>query len=93
MAALSTARIEERDGRVVDFLDDKLQNLDDLDHLDALLHTVRSQQVLLRKQVCCCIHPEGSTHLTIHPAPRCRSRQSVGCEGFAGASSVHQGPG
>ena len=51
MAADSAIRIEERDSRVAEWLDDKLQTLADLESLDALLQDVRSQQVLLRKQV------------------------------------------
>jgi hypothetical protein len=41
----------DADGRVGDYLDDKLQTLADLDSLDALLESVRSQHTLLRKQV------------------------------------------
>ena len=51
MAAEGPLRIQERDSRVAEWLDDKLQTLADLDSLDALLQDVRSQQVLLRKQV------------------------------------------
>jgi hypothetical protein len=51
MAADSAIRIEERDSRVAEWLDDKLQTLADLESLDALLQDVRSQQVLLRDQV------------------------------------------
>ncbi|KAF2433809.1 hypothetical protein EJ08DRAFT_40332 [Tothia fuscella] len=42
---------EERDVRVGDYLDDKLQTLTDLDSLDALLSSVRNQHVLLKKQL------------------------------------------
>jgi hypothetical protein len=45
------AKEEEKDQRVGDFLDDKLQTLADLASLDELLSNVRSQHVLLRKQV------------------------------------------
>jgi len=41
----------DADARVGDYLDDKLQTLADLDSLDALLESVRSQHILLRKQV------------------------------------------
>ena len=51
MAADSVTCIEERDSRVAEWLDDKLQTLADLESLDALLQDVRSQQVLLRDQV------------------------------------------
>ena len=42
---------EERDIRVEDYLDDKLQNSTDLANIDALLEDVKAQQVLLQKQV------------------------------------------
>ncbi len=42
---------EERDIRVDDYLNDKLQVASDLDKLDTLLLNVRDQQALLRKQV------------------------------------------
>lgn len=45
------ARTDDRDARVGDYLDDKLQTLADLDSLDALLESVRNQHTLLRKQV------------------------------------------
>jgi hypothetical protein len=45
------ARTDDRDARVGDYLDDKLQTLADLDSLDALLENVRNQHTLLRKQV------------------------------------------
>ena len=44
----------DRDARVGDYLDDKLQTLADLDSLDALLESVRNQHTLLRKQVSFC---------------------------------------
>jgi hypothetical protein len=37
MAVASPVRIEERDARVAEWLDDKLQTLADLESLDALL--------------------------------------------------------
>lgn len=40
------------DGRVQDYLDDKLQSAADLDSLDSLLENVKNQQDLLKKQVC-----------------------------------------
>jgi hypothetical protein len=52
MAAASAIQIEERDARVAEWLDDKLQTFTDLETLDSLLQDVRSQQVLLRNQVC-----------------------------------------
>lgn len=39
------------DARVVDFLDDKLQTLGDLDSLDSLLSNIHTQQGLLKQQV------------------------------------------
>ena len=42
---------EDRDARVADYLDDKLQNLGDLDALDSLLSNIRNQHGLLKKQV------------------------------------------
>lgn len=42
---------EERDIRVDDYLNDKLQIDADLENLDSLLLNVKSQQTLLRKQV------------------------------------------
>ncbi|TKA75101.1 hypothetical protein B0A49_03364, partial [Cryomyces minteri] len=44
-------RREERDTRVEDYLDDKLQAAADLDTLDLLLENVKNQQGLLRKQL------------------------------------------
>lgn len=41
----------DSDGRIGDYLDDKLQTLADLDSLDGLLLAVRDQQALLRKQL------------------------------------------
>jgi len=46
--------LDDRDARVGDYLDDKLQTLADLDSLDALLESVRNQHTLLRKQVWLC---------------------------------------
>ena len=42
---------EERDVRVEDYLNDKLQTYADLENLDTLLETVKEQQNLLRQQV------------------------------------------
>ena len=42
---------EERDVRVEDYLNDKLQTSSDLANIDALLEDVKTQQVLLQKQV------------------------------------------
>lgn len=42
---------EERDVRVEDYLNDKLQNSADLENLDALLANVLQQQTLLKQQV------------------------------------------
>ena len=42
---------EERDIRVEDYLNDKLQTVSDLANIDALLDGVKAQQALLRKQV------------------------------------------
>lgn len=39
------------DTRLHDYLEDKLQTLADLESLDSLLASVKSQQELLRKQV------------------------------------------
>jgi hypothetical protein len=41
----------DSDGRIGDYLDDKLQTLADLESLDGLLLAVRDQQSLLRKQL------------------------------------------
>lgn len=43
---------EERDIRVEDYLNDKLQNSTDLANIDALLEDVKAQQILLQRQVC-----------------------------------------
>ena len=43
--------MEERDIRVEDYLNDKLQAHADLENIDFLLQNVRNQQELLRKQV------------------------------------------
>ena len=43
---------EERDVRVEDYLNDKLQNSTDLANIDSLLGNVKAQQVLLQQQVC-----------------------------------------
>jgi hypothetical protein len=42
---------QERDVRVGDYLDDKLQTLADLESLDSLLLNVRNQQSLLQRQL------------------------------------------
>ena len=44
-------RNEERDIRVEDYLNDKLQTHVDLENLDSLLKNVRQQQSLLKQQV------------------------------------------
>lgn len=43
---------EERDVRVEDYLNDKLQNTTDLANIDSLLEDVKAQQLLLQQQVC-----------------------------------------
>ena len=50
----SASRIadEERDVRVEDYLNDKLQNTADLANIDSLLEDVKAQQILLQQQVC-----------------------------------------
>jgi hypothetical protein len=48
---LESALIEERDIRVDDYLNDKLQIAADLESLDLLLLNVKTQQTLLRSQV------------------------------------------
>ncbi|KAI9707564.1 MAG: hypothetical protein M1836_000525 [Candelina mexicana] len=45
------AFLEERDVRVEDYLNDKLQTVADLENLDALLLNVQNQQELLKKQL------------------------------------------
>lgn len=42
---------EDREVRVEDYMNDKLQTYADLENLDALLETVKQQQGLLREQV------------------------------------------
>ena len=42
---------EDREIRVEDYLNDKLQNSTDLANIDTLLEDVKAQQVLLQKQV------------------------------------------
>ncbi|KAF2814249.1 RINT-1 family protein-like protein [Mytilinidion resinicola] len=42
---------KEREARVVDYLDDKLQTMDDLDSLNALLSTLRNNHTLLQQQL------------------------------------------
>lgn len=57
MAALSSRSTmsgvaeEERDIRVEDYLNDKLQNSTDLANIDVLLNDVKAQQALLQQQV------------------------------------------
>ena len=41
----------DRDVRVEDFLNDKLQNVADLANIDSLLDDLKAQQVLLQHQV------------------------------------------
>ena len=53
---------EERDVRVEDYLNDKLQTSADLDNLDSLLENVKNQQKLLREQAS--IHQESSLGYT-----------------------------
>ncbi len=43
---------DERDIRVQDYVNDKLQNSTDLGDIDALLEDVKAQQILLQQQVC-----------------------------------------
>lgn len=47
----SRATAEERNIRVEDFLNDKLQTAADLDNIDALLNDVKIQRTLLQQQV------------------------------------------
>lgn len=47
---------EERDIRVDDYLDDKLQVAADLDNVDSLLLNVKHQQKLLKEQVRGLVH-------------------------------------
>ena len=56
---------EERDGRVEDYLNDKLQTYADLENLDSLLETVKEQQGLLSQQVRfqCIMAMEGVTDI------------------------------
>ena len=42
---------DDRDIRVEDYLNDKLQTYADLDNLDSLLQNVKDQQALLKQQV------------------------------------------
>ena len=42
----------ERDVRIEDYLDDKLQTSADLENIDTLLENVIKQQHLLQQQVC-----------------------------------------
>lgn len=62
---------EERDIRVEDYLNDKLQTLADLENLDSLLENVRNQHLLLTQQACLQIRAEGHRSLTEYLAPRC----------------------
>lgn len=43
---------EERNIRVEDYLNDKLQNTTDLANIDSLLEDIKAQQLLLQQQVC-----------------------------------------
>jgi hypothetical protein len=47
----AAAPSQDRDVRVGDYLDDKLQTLADLESLDSLLLNVRNQQSLLQRQL------------------------------------------
>ncbi len=47
----AAAILEERDVRVEDYLNDKLQTVADLQSLDSLLLNVQNHQELLKKQV------------------------------------------
>ncbi|KAI9697858.1 MAG: hypothetical protein M1820_007645 [Bogoriella megaspora] len=51
MPAATAVNSDNRDARVEDYLDDKLQSLADLESLDALLSNVQNQHNLLRKQL------------------------------------------
>jgi len=43
---------DDQQTRVYDYLDDKIQTVDDIDNLGTLLQGVQQQQELLQKQVC-----------------------------------------
>jgi hypothetical protein len=52
MAAPLASLSSQEYARVEDYLNDKLQSDEDLDSLDSLLQTLRTQHDLQRKQVC-----------------------------------------
>lgn len=52
MAVSSYVHAADHDVRVQDYLDDKLQAIGDFDTLDSLLDNIKTQQVLLKDQVC-----------------------------------------
>ena len=52
MAATLASLSSQEYARVEDYLNDKLQSDEDLDGLDSLLRTLRTQHDLQRKQVC-----------------------------------------
>lgn len=52
MAAPLDSLSSQEYARVEDYLNDKLQSDEDLDTLDSLLQTLRTQHELQRKQVC-----------------------------------------
>jgi hypothetical protein len=52
---ISSAMQNAQDPRLQEYLDDKLQTLADFEGLDSLLQHTRTQQSLLKKQVC--LHP------------------------------------
>jgi len=47
-----TSLTDNQQMRVYDYLDDKIQTVDDIDNLGTLLQGVQQQQELLLKQVC-----------------------------------------
>lgn len=59
---------EERDIRVEDYLNDKLQTSTDLAGIDVLLEEVKNQHLLLQQQVCVPLSIPESRLLTARPA-------------------------